>query len=91
MLAVLMMLSLAACGKTPAEPTQTPSTQPSTETPTTEATEPAPTYAIDTLTVGTTASMCARTCSAGQASLAMWATQKSMSCSMLVYWNVPPA
>ena len=41
MLAVLMVLSLAACGKTPAEPTQTPSTQPSTETPTTEATEPA--------------------------------------------------
>lgn len=57
MLAVLMVLSLAACGKTPAEPTQTPSTQPSTETPTTEATEPAPTYAIDTLTVGTTAAI----------------------------------
>lgn len=57
MLAVLMVLSLAACGKTPAEPTQTPSTQPSTENSTTEATEPAPTYAIDTLTVGTTASI----------------------------------
>ena len=57
LLAVLMVLSLPACGKTPAEPTQTPSTQPSTETPTTEATEPAPTYAIDTLTVGTTASI----------------------------------
>lgn len=57
MLAVLMVLSLASCGKTPAEPTQTPSTQPSTETPTTEATEPAPTYAIDTLTVGTTAAI----------------------------------
>ena len=57
MLAVLMVLSLAACGKTPAEPTQTPSTQPSTEIPTTEATEPAPTYAIDTLTVGTTAAI----------------------------------
>ena len=57
MLAVLMVLSLAACGKTPAEPTQTPSTQPSTETPTTEATEPASTYAIDTLTVGTTAAI----------------------------------
>ena len=57
MLAVLMVLSLAACGKTPAEPTQTPSTQPSIETPTTEATEPAPTYAIDTLTVGTTAAI----------------------------------
>ena len=57
MLAVLMVLSLAACGKTPAEPTQTPSTQPGTENSTTEATEPAPTYAIDTLTVGTTASI----------------------------------
>lgn len=57
MLAVLMVLSLAACGKTPAEPTQAPSTQPGTETPTTEATEPAPTYAIDTLTVGTTAAI----------------------------------
>ena len=57
LLAVLMVLSLAACGKAPAEPTQTPSTQPSTETPTTEATEPAPTYAIDTLTVGTTAAI----------------------------------
>ena len=57
MLAVLMVLSLAACGKTPAEPTQTPSTQPGTETPTTEATEPAPAYAIDTLTVGTTAAI----------------------------------
>ena len=57
MLAVLMVLSLAACGKTPAEPTQTPPTQPSTETPTTEGTEPAPAYAIDTLTVGTTAAI----------------------------------
>ena len=57
LLAVLMVLSLAACGKTPAEPSQTPSTQPSTETPATEATEPAPTYAIDTLTVGTTAAI----------------------------------
>lgn len=57
LLAVLMVLTLAACGKTPAEPTQTPSTQPSTETPTTEATEPASTYAIDTLTVGTTAAI----------------------------------
>ena len=57
LLAVLMVLSLAACGKTPAEPTQILSTQPSTETPTTEATEPASTYAIDTLTVGTTAAI----------------------------------
>ena len=57
LLAVLMVLSLAACGKTPAEPTQTPSTQPSTETSTTEATEPAPAYAIDMLTVGTTAAI----------------------------------
>lgn len=57
LLAVLMVLSLAACGKTPAEPTQAPSTQPSAENSTTEATEPAPTYAIDTLTVGTTAAI----------------------------------
>ena len=57
MLAVLMVLSLAACGKTPAEPTQAPSTQPGTENSTTEATEPAPAYAIDTLTVGTTAAI----------------------------------
>ena len=56
-LSLAMVLSLAACGKTPAEPSQTPSTQPSTETPTTEATEPAPAYAIDTLTVGTTAAI----------------------------------
>ena len=32
LLAVLMVLSLAACGKTPAEPTQTPSTHPRTGT-----------------------------------------------------------
>lgn len=57
LLAVLMVLSLAACGKTPVEPTQAPSTQPGTENSTTEATEPAPTYAIDTLTVGTTAAI----------------------------------
>ena len=57
LLAVLMVLPLAACGKTPAEPTQTPSTQPSAETPTTEATELASTYAIDTLTVGTMAAI----------------------------------
>ena len=56
-LSLAMVLSLAACGKTLAEPSQTPSTQPSTETPTTEATEPAPAYAIDTLTVGTTAAI----------------------------------
>ena len=57
LLAVLMVLPLAACGKAPAEPTQTPSTQPSTEAPATEATEPAPAYAMDTLTVGTTAAI----------------------------------
>ena len=38
---------------------------------------------------GTTASMCARTCSFGQASLAMCSTQNSISCSGLVYLNVP--
>ena len=53
LLAVLMVLSLAACGKTPAEPTQTPSTQPSTETPTTEATESAPPCANGALSDGT--------------------------------------
>ena len=42
LLAVLMVLSLAACGKTPAEPTQTPSTQPSPEIPPTDATATAP-------------------------------------------------
>ena len=57
LLAVLMVLSLAACGKAPAEPTQMSATQPSTEAPATEATEPAPAYAMDTLTVGTTAAI----------------------------------
>ena len=32
MLAVLMVLSLAACGTTPAEPTQPPTPQPNTHT-----------------------------------------------------------
>lgn len=40
---------------------------------------------------GTTASMWALTCSAGHCSLAMWVTQKSISCSMLLYLNVPPS
>ena len=57
LLAVLMVLSLAACGKAPAEPTQMSSAQPGTEAPATEATEPAPAYAMDTLTVGTTAAI----------------------------------
>lgn len=52
LLAVMMVLSLAACGNAPAETTQTPTTQPATE-----ALEPAPAYAIDTLTIGTTASI----------------------------------
>lgn len=52
LLAVMMVLSLAACGNVPAETTQTPTTQPATE-----ATEPASAYAIDTLTIGTTASI----------------------------------
>ena len=52
LLAVMMVLSLAACGNAPAETTQTPTTQPATE-----ATEPASAYAIDTLTIGTTASI----------------------------------
>ena len=52
-MALAMVLSLAACGNAPAEPTQTPSTQPVAENPTTESTEPASAYAIDTLTIGT--------------------------------------
>ena len=52
LLAVMMVLSMAACGNVPAETTQTPTTQPATE-----ATEPASAYAIDTLTIGTTASI----------------------------------
>ena len=52
LLAVMMVLSLAACGNAPAETTQTPTTQPATE-----ATEPASAYAIDKLTIGTTASI----------------------------------
>ena len=52
LLAVMMVLSLAACGNAPAETTQAPTTQPATE-----ATEPASAYAIDTLTIGTTASI----------------------------------
>ena len=57
LLAVMMVLSLAACGNAPAEPTQTSSTQPVAENPTTESSEPASAYAIDTLTIGTTASI----------------------------------
>lgn len=52
LLAVMMVLSLAACGSAPAETTQTPTTQPATE-----ATEPESAYPIDTLTIGTTASI----------------------------------
>ena len=52
LLAVMMVLSMAACGNVPAETTQTPTTQPATE-----ATEPASAYVIDTLTIGTTASI----------------------------------
>ena len=52
LLAVMTVLSLAACGSAPAETTQTPTTQPATE-----ATEPASAYPIDTLTIGTTASI----------------------------------
>ena len=38
---------------------------------------------------GTTASICARTCSGGQLSLDICSTQKSISCSTLVYLNSP--
>ena len=40
-------------------------------------------YFFQCFNSGTTASMCARTCSAGQFSFAMCATQKSISCSLL--------
>ena len=52
LLAVMMVLSLAACGNAPAETAQTPTAQPATE-----AAEPASAYPIDTLTIGTTASI----------------------------------
>lgn len=52
LLAVMLVLSLAAYGSASAETAQTPTTQPATE-----ATEPASAYAIDTLTIGTTASI----------------------------------
>ena len=52
LLAVMLVLSLAAYGSASAETTQTPTTQPATE-----ATEPASAYAIDTLIIGTTASI----------------------------------
>ena len=52
LLAVMLVLSLAAYGSASAETTQTPTTQPAAE-----ATEPASAYAIDTLTIGTTASI----------------------------------
>ena len=40
---------------------------------------------------GTTASICAQTCSAGQFSFARCSAQKSISCSLLVYRNSPSA
>lgn len=52
LLAVMLVLSLAAYGNASAETTQTPTTQPAAE-----AAEPASAYAIDTLTIGTTASI----------------------------------
>ena len=52
LLAVMLVLSLAAYGSASAETTQTPTTQPATE-----ATEPESAYAIDALTIGTTASI----------------------------------
>ncbi|MCI6434904.1 MAG: ABC transporter substrate-binding protein [Clostridiales bacterium] len=52
LLAVMLVLSLAAYGSASAETTQTPTTQPAAE-----AAEPASAYAIDTLTIGTTASI----------------------------------
>ncbi len=40
---------------------------------------------------GTTASICARTCSSGHSSVAICFAQKSISCSLLVYLNSPSA
>ena len=48
-------------------------------------------YFFQCLRVGTMASIWARTCSAGQLSVAICVTQKSISCSFVVYLKVPSA
>lgn len=57
LLVMLMVFAMAACGAAPAEPAQEPSAQPAAEAPAAEAAEPTPASPIDTLTVGTTASI----------------------------------
>lgn len=57
LLVMLMVFAMAACGAAPAEPVQEPSAQPAADAPAAEAAEPTPASPIDTLTVGTTASI----------------------------------
>ena len=57
LLVMLMLFAMAACGAAPAEPAQEPSAQPAADAPAAEAAEPTPASPIDTLTVGTTASI----------------------------------
>lgn len=57
LLVMLMVFALAACGAAPADPAQAPSAQPAAEAPAAEAAEPSLASPIDTLTVGTTASI----------------------------------
>ena len=57
LLVMLMVFAMAACGAAPAEPAQEPSAQPAADAPAAEAAEPTPASPIDTLTVGTTASI----------------------------------
>ncbi len=57
LLVMLMVFAMAACGAAPADPAQEPSAQPAAEAPAAEAAEPPLASPIDTLTVGTTASI----------------------------------
>ena len=57
LLVMLMVFAMAACGAAPAGPAQVPSAQPAADAPTAEAAEPPLASPIDTLTVGTTASI----------------------------------
>ena len=57
LLVMLMVFAMAACGAAPAGPAQEPSAQPAADAPAAEAAEPTPASPIDTLTVGTTASI----------------------------------
>ena len=57
LLVMLMVFAMAACGAAPAGPAQAPSAQPAADAPAAEAAEPPLASPIDTLTVGTTASI----------------------------------